>query len=174
MRAGIGWIMGTVGAAATIGPTLYACATRFFEFDTLAALGLVAGVGQLFGALPVAGFAVLCGDPGRHSPPAAAARIGAAWVASELLRAVAFTGLPWAFLSHALAPVPEPAGAASARVGFTHQCAGAIRVALLGALATGSAVPMAACIFAGAVISVACFVLIVPKPAAAGDATETG
>jgi DHA1 family bicyclomycin/chloramphenicol resistance-like MFS transporter len=77
-------------------------------------------------------------------------------------------------IAGALAPFPEKAGAASALLGFTQQSAGAIMVALLGALATGSAVPMAACIFAGAVISVACFVLIVPKPAAAGDTTENG
>ncbi len=75
-------------------------------------------------------------------------------------------------IAGALAPFPEKAGAASALLGFTQQSAGAIMVTLLGALATGSAVPMAACIFAGAVISVACFVLIVPKPAAAGDTTE--
>jgi len=77
-------------------------------------------------------------------------------------------------IAGALAPFPEKAGAASALLGFIQQSAGAIMVTLLAALATGSAVPMAACIFAGAVISVACFVLIVPKPAAAGDATENG
>ena len=105
-RAGIGWVMGSVGAAVTIGPTLYACATRFFQLDTVAALAVVAGVGQLFGAIPVALFAVACGDPARHSVPVAVARFAAAWVGCELLRTVAWSGLPWAFLAHALVPVP--------------------------------------------------------------------
>ena len=105
-RAGLGWVMGTTAAAGTIGPTMYACATLFFGLRPAAAIALVAGVGQLFGALPIALFAWLAGDPLRGRPPLAALRVASAWTAHELLRALAFSGLPWTFLAHALAPAP--------------------------------------------------------------------
>jgi apolipoprotein N-acyltransferase len=105
-RAGLGWIMGTTAALGTIGPTLHPCATLFFGLGPAAALGFVAAVAQLFGALPVALFAWLCGDPRRGSAPLAALRVASAWTAQEWLRTLALTGLPWTFLAHALAPVP--------------------------------------------------------------------
>lgn len=75
-------------------------------------------------------------------------------------------------ISGALGPFPEKAGAASALLGFTQQSAGALMVAFLGMLADGTAAPMAGCIFAGALLALACFAAIVPR--AESDARGTG
>jgi DHA1 family bicyclomycin/chloramphenicol resistance-like MFS transporter len=77
-------------------------------------------------------------------------------------------------IAGALAPFPEKAGAASALLGFTQQSFGAFMVTLLSILADGTALPMAGCIFAGAILSVACFTLIVPRPGDARGSAETG
>lgn len=103
-RAGLGWLMGTTAALGTIGPTVYASATLFFGLGPPAALLLVLAVGQLFAALPIALFAWLAGDPLGAGPLRSALRLACAWTAQELLRTLC--GLPWAFLAHALAPVP--------------------------------------------------------------------
>lgn len=73
-------------------------------------------------------------------------------------------------IAGALSPFPEKAGAASALLGFIQQSAGGIMVALSGALADGTAVPMAACIFVGALLSFVFYVMILPRPAAADGA----
>jgi DHA1 family bicyclomycin/chloramphenicol resistance-like MFS transporter len=67
-------------------------------------------------------------------------------------------------IAGALSPFPDKAGAASALLGFSQQTAGGAMVALLAGLVDGTAVPMAGCIFAGALISLACFTVIVPRP----------
>jgi apolipoprotein N-acyltransferase len=105
--------MGTSAAAGTIGPTVYACARLFFELGPVASALMVLAVSQLFAGFPIAFCAYLSGDPLRSSAAVATLRFAAAWVAQELLRAVALTGLPWAFLAHALAPVPSLIQAAS-------------------------------------------------------------
>ncbi|MDH3241175.1 MAG: multidrug effflux MFS transporter [Alphaproteobacteria bacterium] len=68
-------------------------------------------------------------------------------------------------IAGALAPFPEKAGAASALLGFIQQTAGGSMVAVLGLLVDGTALPMAGCIFAGAVLAVACFLVILPRTA---------
>ena len=77
-------------------------------------------------------------------------------------------------IAGALAPFPEKAGAASALLGFTQQSAGAAMVTMLGALSDGTALPMAGCIFGGAVLSFAFYTLMVPRPQAAEDPPREG
>jgi DHA1 family bicyclomycin/chloramphenicol resistance-like MFS transporter len=67
-------------------------------------------------------------------------------------------------IAGALGPFPDKAGAASALLGFTQQTGGGAMVVLLAVLVDGTAVPMAGCIFAGALLSLACFAIIVPRP----------
>lgn len=106
-RAVLGWLMGTVGAAITIGPTVFAAGSTYFEFGTAGSFGLVAAISQIFAAVPVALFTLIVGDPQRQSTSSWILRVALAWVVSEFARATAFTGLPWTFLPHALVPVPE-------------------------------------------------------------------
>ncbi len=72
-------------------------------------------------------------------------------------------------IAGALGPFADKAGAASALLGFTQQTAGGAMVAALGGLVDGTAAPMVGCIFAGALLSLACFALIVPRPGGSPD-----
>lgn len=72
-------------------------------------------------------------------------------------------------IAGALAPFPERAGAASALLGLLQQSGGGIMVAVLGGLADGTALPMAGCIFAGALLSVGCFLTLLPRKAQVGE-----
>jgi DHA1 family bicyclomycin/chloramphenicol resistance-like MFS transporter len=67
-------------------------------------------------------------------------------------------------IAGAFGPFPDKAGAASALLGFTQQTGGGAMVVLLAVLVDGTAVPMAGCIFAGALLSLACFAVILPRP----------
>jgi len=67
-------------------------------------------------------------------------------------------------IAGALAPFPDRAGAASALLGFCQQTGGAVMVALLAILVDGTAIPMAGCILAGALLSLICFAVILPRP----------
>ncbi|HSR55244.1 MAG TPA: multidrug effflux MFS transporter [Alphaproteobacteria bacterium] len=72
-------------------------------------------------------------------------------------------------IAGALAPFPEKAGAASALLGFIQQSSGGSMVAVLGLLVDGTALPMAGCIFGGALLSVLCFATILPRNARVGE-----
>ncbi len=75
-------------------------------------------------------------------------------------------------IAGALGPFADKAGAASALLGFTQQIMGGAMVALLGGLVDSTALPMAGCVFAGAILALACFTLIVPRPG--GSRVNTG
>jgi DHA1 family bicyclomycin/chloramphenicol resistance-like MFS transporter len=72
-------------------------------------------------------------------------------------------------IAGALEPFPEMAGAASALLGFIQQSAGGSMVAILGMLVDGTALPMAGCIFGGALLGLIWFLAVLPRGARVGE-----
>jgi apolipoprotein N-acyltransferase len=81
--------------------------SRFFQVPL--AEGAVAAlvIGCVFGGGGFAIFGALAGDPWSQGTVRGIARSGLAWVAGDLFRTTALTGLPWLLLGHLLAPVPQ-------------------------------------------------------------------
>ncbi len=106
-RALLGWVAGSVATIlstvvpATVGSTAY------FEVPIWMGIVIALTVGQVFGAATFALAAAMGGDPGRGPAVTAVVRFGCAFVVAEFVRGTLLTGLPWLFLAHALAPVPE-------------------------------------------------------------------
>jgi len=105
-RFGVGWLAGTVAAVALVLVPTGTAVSRYFEIPHWQGYAAAFGLGQLFGALPFALFAVLAGDPGRQGPFERVGRTATALVLSETVRSSFLTGLPWGLLAYALAPVP--------------------------------------------------------------------
>jgi len=106
VRFGLAWLAGTIAGATTAGPTLAAAGERFFALSAPSTALLVAAATQIYGALPIAVFGTLCGDPGREPAGLWTWRVAASWTACELARSSFATGVPWGLLAHSLAAVP--------------------------------------------------------------------
>ncbi len=106
-RAWLGWLAGSLAALFTIAWPLGSAFSRFFAIPFWqAGLGALV-VGMIFGGGGFAIFGLLAGDPLRQGPALGILRAGAAWVAADLFRTTALTGLPWLLLGQLLAPAPE-------------------------------------------------------------------
>jgi apolipoprotein N-acyltransferase len=112
-RLALGWLCGTVaGTALVLAPITHAV-SGYFGIDSLAA-GLVAFcMAQVFGALPLALFALIIGDPKAVPGWQLSCRCAASLVAVEYARSTLPTGLPWGLLGHTMTPVPELVGSAA-------------------------------------------------------------
>jgi apolipoprotein N-acyltransferase len=105
-RAGIGFAAGTAVSALTALVPLAGALARYFEVSRAVSGPAALLVVALFGGGGFAVFAALAGDPARAGSLGGVPRQAAAWVAGDLYRTVAFTGLPWLLLGQLLAPSP--------------------------------------------------------------------
>jgi apolipoprotein N-acyltransferase len=105
-RAVLGALTGAATAALTVVGPLGAAFSSYFGLAWWQGGVAAAAVGSLFAGGGFALFAVLAGDLREARPAVSILRVGAAWVAADGFREVAFTGLPWLLLGHLLAPFP--------------------------------------------------------------------
>lgn len=112
-RAAIGALTGALAAGLTVVGPLGAAFSSYFGLVWWQGGVAAAAVGTLFAGCGFALFAVLAGDLRESRPVVSILRVGAAWVAADGFREVAFTGLPWLLLGHLLAPFPALAQLAS-------------------------------------------------------------
>ena len=155
-RACLGGLAGTVAALGTVVWPLGGALAAYFSLATWQGLLAALGVGALFGGVGFALFAFLAGD-GTSRPVMNAVRVGAAWVAADLFRTHAFTGLPWLLLGHLLAPVPALAQLAAlggtALVSFWLASTNALWLALAPGPRRAPAVRLAGVLAAAAVLA---------------------
>lgn len=106
-RAGVGALSGSLAALLTVVFPLGSAFSRFFQLPLAEGAAAALVVGCVFGGGGFAIFGALAGDPWREGAARSIARTGLAWVAGDLVRTSALTGLPWLLLGQLLAPVPE-------------------------------------------------------------------
>lgn len=105
--AALGWASGTVATAFIVVPWVAAAARDYFRQGPVVALLGGAAIAQLYGVLGTTVFGAATARIGsRRGPVLRVLGVAAAWTASELLRARAFTGAPWNLFAHAVYDTP--------------------------------------------------------------------
>ncbi len=99
---GLGWIAGTIGCTVLVAPAIFVAARGYFGGGLPVALGLALALPQLYGAVPIAFFALAARETLALAPGPAVAlfAVPTLWVASEMARAHLGDGVPWVLLAH--------------------------------------------------------------------------
>jgi apolipoprotein N-acyltransferase len=108
-RASLGALAGCVAAVGCAAGPAAVGASQYLGLEAWQGWLVTLAVGQTFGVIGFASFALLAGDPRRLGPAEAMARAGLALAVGEWLRCEVLSGLPWLLLAHALAPAPAAA-----------------------------------------------------------------